>query len=128
VHYQCLAGHSNSPARLMQSDAEALERAVWEAVRALEQRASLLRRLASKNRPGDLNKSSSSSEVRLSSVSNKLRLSVSCSSGLPPELSPNPAVAVGGEARGSTTPREGVDCDYQFGARLQIVGTNLRVS
>jgi two-component system chemotaxis response regulator CheB len=64
VRYQCLVGHSYSPASLMQSDAEALERAVWVAVRALEQRASLLRRLVSKARQSDLNKSSSSFEAK----------------------------------------------------------------
>jgi len=45
-HFKCLVGHSYSPESLLEADTEAVERALWIAVRTLEERAGLLRRLA----------------------------------------------------------------------------------
>jgi two-component system chemotaxis response regulator CheB len=50
VHFRCLVGHSYSPESLLESDGEALERALWSAIRTLEQRSALLKRLALQTR------------------------------------------------------------------------------
>jgi two-component system chemotaxis response regulator CheB len=46
LHYRCHIGHVFSAESLLAGQTEALESALWGAVRALEERASLLRRLA----------------------------------------------------------------------------------
>jgi two-component system chemotaxis response regulator CheB len=60
VHYQCLTGHSYSPASLIESDGEALERALWIAIRTLEQRASLLRRLSRQTKEAEMGRTADS--------------------------------------------------------------------
>jgi two-component system chemotaxis response regulator CheB len=45
-HYRCLVGHAYSAENLLASESESIERAMWMAVRTLEERASLLIRLA----------------------------------------------------------------------------------
>jgi two-component system chemotaxis response regulator CheB len=44
--FECRVGHSYSPESMMQANQESLERALWIALRALEESASLSRRLA----------------------------------------------------------------------------------
>jgi two-component system chemotaxis response regulator CheB len=44
-HYRCRVGHSYSPQALYAAQAESLERALWAALRALEERQDLSRRL-----------------------------------------------------------------------------------
>jgi two-component system, chemotaxis family, protein-glutamate methylesterase/glutaminase len=46
VKYRCLVGHSFSPQSLMDGETEAVERALWVAVKTLEERSALLRGLA----------------------------------------------------------------------------------
>jgi two-component system chemotaxis response regulator CheB len=46
VHYKCRTGHQFSPESLLDSQSEALEGALWGAMRALEEKASLARRLS----------------------------------------------------------------------------------
>ena len=46
VRYRCRVGHGYSPDSLLTSDTEALEGALWAALNALEEHASLTRRLA----------------------------------------------------------------------------------
>jgi two-component system, chemotaxis family, protein-glutamate methylesterase/glutaminase len=45
-HFQCRVGHKFSPENMLASHAETLERALWVAVRTLEERASLTREMA----------------------------------------------------------------------------------
>lgn len=45
-HFQCRVGHKFSPESMLANHAEALERALWVAVRTLEERASLTREMA----------------------------------------------------------------------------------
>jgi two-component system chemotaxis response regulator CheB len=47
VRYQCRVDHSFSPENLVEDQARAVEAAVWSAVNVLEERAALLRRMAS---------------------------------------------------------------------------------
>jgi two-component system, chemotaxis family, protein-glutamate methylesterase/glutaminase len=49
LHYQCLVGHRYSPESLLTDEAEALERGLWAAVKTLEERSALLRRLATRS-------------------------------------------------------------------------------
>ena len=46
VRYRCRVGHAYSPETMMKAQGDAVERALWTAVRALEERAALVRRLA----------------------------------------------------------------------------------
>jgi two-component system chemotaxis response regulator CheB len=45
-HYQCRVGHKFSPESILANHAETLERALWVAVRTLDERASLTREMA----------------------------------------------------------------------------------
>jgi len=45
-HFRCLVGHAFSPESLLADGSEAVERALWTAVRTLEERAALLEKLA----------------------------------------------------------------------------------
>ena len=45
-HYRCLVGHAFSAENLLAGESESIERAMWVAIRTLEERASLLIRLA----------------------------------------------------------------------------------
>jgi two-component system, chemotaxis family, protein-glutamate methylesterase/glutaminase len=46
IRFECRVGHSYSPETMVQANQESLERALWAALRALEESASLSRRLA----------------------------------------------------------------------------------
>jgi two-component system chemotaxis response regulator CheB len=46
VRFRCHVGHAYSPASLESQQAEALEAALWQALRTLEERADLFRRMA----------------------------------------------------------------------------------
>jgi two-component system chemotaxis response regulator CheB len=48
VFYRCAEGHAYSPESLLAAEGETLERALWVAVRTLDERAALLRRLVQK--------------------------------------------------------------------------------
>ena len=61
-HYRCLAGHAFSPENLLAGESESIERALWTAVKTLEERASLLGRLA--NRARELNQSTTMASFR----------------------------------------------------------------
>lgn len=50
VRYRCRTGHAFSPDSLVQAQEEGLEEALWAALRALEERISLARRLAKRMR------------------------------------------------------------------------------
>ncbi len=50
LRYQCLVGHRNSLDSLLAGHAEELEAALWIALRALEERVALQRRLAEQSR------------------------------------------------------------------------------
>src|SRR5205823_10683352 len=50
VRFACRTGHAFSPDSLMQEQSKALETAMWSALRGLEERADLFRRMA--GRPG----------------------------------------------------------------------------
>jgi two-component system chemotaxis response regulator CheB len=61
-HYRCLVGHAFSPESLLAGESEAVERALWIAVKTLEGRAALLDKLAA--RAGKLNQSVSTEAFR----------------------------------------------------------------
>lgn len=46
VHFRCLVGHHFSPQSFLEEETEALERALWLAVKTLEERSVVLQRLA----------------------------------------------------------------------------------
>ncbi len=50
VRYRCRVGHAFSPESLLAEQSEGLEAALWAALRALEERASLLKRMAANAR------------------------------------------------------------------------------
>jgi two-component system chemotaxis response regulator CheB len=50
VHFRCHVGHAYSPRSLLALHAEGVEHALWTAARSLEDRAALLRRLATRTR------------------------------------------------------------------------------
>jgi two-component system chemotaxis response regulator CheB len=50
LHFRCHVGHAFSPRSLLALHAESVERAMWTAARSLEDRATLLRRLAGRAR------------------------------------------------------------------------------
>ena len=49
-NYRCLVGHSFSPEALIAEEGEALERALWIAVKTLEERSTILRRMSNRAR------------------------------------------------------------------------------
>ncbi|HJT87968.1 MAG TPA: chemotaxis protein CheB [Bryobacteraceae bacterium] len=49
VRYQCRVGHAFNPESMMEAESDAVERALWTAVRVLEESASVSRRIAEKN-------------------------------------------------------------------------------
>ena len=51
VKYRCMVGHSFSPQSFLAGENDAGERALWVAVKVLEERSSVMRSLAEKN-PG----------------------------------------------------------------------------
>jgi two-component system chemotaxis response regulator CheB len=61
-HFRCLVGHAFSPESLLAGESEAVERALWTAVKTLEERAALLEKLAL--RAGELNQSVSTTTFR----------------------------------------------------------------
>ncbi len=50
LRFRCRTGHAFSPETLFSAEAEGVERALWEALRAIEERASLRRRLVAQAR------------------------------------------------------------------------------
>jgi two-component system chemotaxis response regulator CheB len=54
VRYRCRVGHAYSPETLLGAGDEAIEDALWEALRALEERVALRKRLASQARDRNL--------------------------------------------------------------------------
>lgn len=50
LHYRCRVGHAYSSESLLGASSESVERALWSALRALEERSSLLRRMATQAR------------------------------------------------------------------------------
>jgi signal transduction histidine kinase len=54
-HYRCLAGHAFSPENLLAEESKSIEQALWTAVKMLEERANVLKRL--ENRAGELHQS-----------------------------------------------------------------------
>jgi two-component system chemotaxis response regulator CheB len=54
LRYACRVGHSFSIESMVQDQGDAAERAVWAALRALEERADLSRRMANRSRNGGL--------------------------------------------------------------------------
>ena len=46
VHYRCHVGHAFSPESLVGAESDRLERAMWTALRCLEENAALARRMA----------------------------------------------------------------------------------
>lgn len=46
LHYRCRVGHAYSADTLLNASSESVERALWSALRALEERAALVRRMA----------------------------------------------------------------------------------
>jgi two-component system chemotaxis response regulator CheB len=61
-HYRCLVGHAYSAESLLVGESESIERALWIAVKTLEERASLLTRLA--HRAAEMNQKSSTASFR----------------------------------------------------------------
>ena len=49
LRYRCRFGHAYSARSMLESESDAVERALWEAVRVLEESASMSRRIASKS-------------------------------------------------------------------------------
>jgi two-component system, chemotaxis family, protein-glutamate methylesterase/glutaminase len=52
LQFRCRVGHTFSPDSLMEGQTEALERALWSAIRGMEERAALTRRLGQRMREG----------------------------------------------------------------------------
>ena len=52
VRYKCHVGHAYSPETLDDSQSQGLEMALWAALRSLQERADLFRRLARRSGPG----------------------------------------------------------------------------
>ncbi|MCA1554007.1 MAG: chemotaxis protein CheB, partial [Chloroflexi bacterium] len=50
IHYRCHVGHTYTAASMLAAQTDALEAALWTAVRALEESATLARRLATRSR------------------------------------------------------------------------------
>lgn len=61
-HFRCLVGHAFSPESLLAGETEAVERALWVAVKTLEERAALLDKLAA--RSSELNQTVSMQNFR----------------------------------------------------------------
>ena len=61
-HFRCLVGHAYSPESLLSDGSEAVERALWVAVKTLEERAALLEKLAA--RANELNQTVSTTSFR----------------------------------------------------------------
>jgi two-component system, chemotaxis family, protein-glutamate methylesterase/glutaminase len=61
-HFRCLVGHAFSPESLLAGESDAVERALWTAVKTLEERAALLEKLAA--RAGKLNQNLSGASFR----------------------------------------------------------------
>src|SRR3954453_7305806 len=51
IRFACRTGHAYSPQSLMQEQSTSLEQALWSALRGLEERADLIRRMARRTRP-----------------------------------------------------------------------------
>jgi len=49
VRYRCRVGHGFSPGSMVEAQSESVERALWEAVRVLEESASMSRHIAQKS-------------------------------------------------------------------------------
>jgi len=62
LHFRCHVGHAYSAETLLARQSDALEGALWSAVRALEEKAELARRLADRSRDMGLPRSSSQFE------------------------------------------------------------------
>ena len=52
VHFRCHVGHAYSPASLVAEQSDRLERAMWTALRCLEENAALARRMATHAKNG----------------------------------------------------------------------------
>jgi two-component system chemotaxis response regulator CheB len=53
LHFRCHVGHAYTPDSLLTDHADGLERALWSAARTVDERASLLRRLAERKYHSD---------------------------------------------------------------------------
>ena len=52
VHFRCHVGHAYSPESLIAAESDRLERAMWTALRCLEENAALARRMATHAKQG----------------------------------------------------------------------------
>ena len=56
VRYRCRVGHGFSPETMVEAQSDSVERTQWAALRALEEKADLHRRMARRARRGQLTK------------------------------------------------------------------------
>ena len=68
VRYRCRVGHAYSPETMIKAHGDAVERALWTAVRSLEERAALVRRLAVDARDCGLERMAAQFETRASDI------------------------------------------------------------